>query len=114
VATVRYDTWSPAGDVPAIDLVECLGLRKSLRLAVGIGGRLAALFPRSQTTIDAIAVCVVGDDEHTPLGLCRAGKPDQNGKADQNCSHGRSARDYGGAKLPRADSENVSKSLSGA
>lgn len=102
MAAVRHDARAPAGNFLAIDLVECLGLCKSLRLAVGIGGRHAALFPRSQATIDAVAVGVIGDDEHAPLGLRSVGKPDQSGETDQYCSHEEMPM-YGGTRPPRAE-----------
>src|SRR5580765_8095903 len=83
IATVRAATRSATRNVAVIDFVEGRGLRKSLRLAVGIGGGRAALFPGSEAAVDAVAVGVVGDDEHAPLGLCNAGEADQSDETDQ-------------------------------
>jgi hypothetical protein len=56
--------------------------------AVGVCGCCTTFFSRSQTAIDAVPVGVVGDNEHTLLGLRHAGhQASQGSEANQNCAH---------------------------
>ena len=61
-------------DVAAIDLVKGRGLRESLYLAIGVGSRCAALRTRGEAAVYAVAVGIVGDDEHASLGVRGTGE----------------------------------------
>ena len=59
------------------------GGRELVRLAVGIGGGAAAVVAGREAAVDAVAVRVVGDDEHPPLALRRVGGAGQEGRAEE-------------------------------
>src|SRR5664279_4357745 len=103
-----------AYDVVAVDLAVGRGRGELVRLAIGVGRRRAALVTGSQAAVDAIAVAVIGDDEHAPFRLRGAGETDaQNGgEADQECTHDK-ARLLGGAR-PAPTTRMRAKSLSAA
>jgi hypothetical protein len=87
------------------------GLRESLRLAISIGGRRAALLPGGETAVDAVPVGIVGDDKHALLGLSSTGeneaKPD--GETNRNCPHYETPVNWKRQAVPSAESKNVSK-----
>ena len=85
--TVGNTGRSCPGNLATVDLVVDRGLGKSLRLAIGIGDGRAALRAGGEASVYAIAVGIVGDDEHAPLGVRGTGEAQQNNKADQNCGH---------------------------
>jgi hypothetical protein len=88
VATGRVVVGNRLAHVAALDLVVHRSLRKCLRLAIGIRSSGPALFAGRQTTVNAVTVGVVGDDEHAPLGLGGHTKASaQQKEADQNCPH---------------------------
>ena len=88
-APARTAGGNGAGDVVAVDLAVRHGRREFVALAIGVSGRRAALVARGEAAVDAVAVPVIGDDEHALLGLC--GRDDANaedgGEADQVCTH---------------------------
>src|ERR1019366_7642006 len=88
-----------AGDVIAVDLAVGRGRGELVRLAIGVGRRRAAFVARCEAAVDAIAVAVIGDDEHAPFRLRGAGETDaQNGgEADQEYTHDK-ARLLGGTR----------------
>ena len=102
-----------AGDVIAVDLAVGRGRGELVRLAIGVGRRRAALVAGRQAAVDAIAVAVIGDDEHAPFRLRGAGETDaQNGgESDQECTHDK-ARLLGGAPFG-TDDKNASKIVKG-
>jgi len=79
-----------AGNVVAIDLAVRLRLRELARAAIGIRCCFAARRAGSKASIDAIAVAVVGDDEHPPFRLrsaCRCERRGEYGNRDDG-THG--------------------------
>jgi hypothetical protein len=40
-----------------------------------------------EAAVDAVALCVVRDDEHPPLGSLRGGQAGNEGRAGQNGAH---------------------------
>src|SRR6185437_13425576 len=58
-----------AGNVVAAHLAERIRLRESVRAAIGVGHRLAAGSTGGEARIDAIAVRLVGENEHALLGV---------------------------------------------
>src|SRR5579872_289896 len=60
-----------AGNVVAAHFAERVRLRERVRAAIGVGHRLAAGSTRGETCVDAIAVRLVGEDEHALLGVRR-------------------------------------------
>lgn len=57
-----------AGDLVAVDFAEGRSLREFVGFAVGVRCRRAAFGAGSKAAVDAVAVGIVGDDEH--LALC--------------------------------------------
>jgi len=84
-----------------------------MRLAIGVGRRRAALVAGGQAAVDAVAVAIIGDDEHAPLRLrgtdeTEAQNDDESGQA---CTHD-NAR-YVARRQPGANDENASKIVKG-
>ena len=66
-----------ARDLIRIDAAVGYGLREIPLLAVGARGIGAAFFAPRQALVDAIAISLVGDDEHTGVGKRRGGGKDE-------------------------------------
>ena len=77
------------GNLVAIDLAEGRGLREFVGFAVRVRRRGAALGAGGQAAVYAIAVGIVGDDEHFSLGSRRTGggKAKHGHKTEENCPH---------------------------
>src|SRR5664280_3218262 len=69
LATAGAAARNGAGNVVAVDLAVGHGLGEFVRLAIGVGRRRAAFGARGEATVDAVAVGIVGNDEHAPLRL---------------------------------------------
>jgi hypothetical protein len=98
------------GDIATIRLVVGRGLRKCLRLAIGIGGRGTAFLPCGETAVDTVAVRVVGDDENASLGLCgrRLAEAQQRDETDENGPHFEVSVEWR-CQPAGVDSDNVSE-----
>jgi hypothetical protein len=110
-AALRVAGNRAAGNVIAIDLVVGRSFRKSLRLAVGVCGGGTAFFTEREASIDAIAVSVVGHDEHPALGICRSRQTQaqHSSKTDRDRPHYENTRERRRRTASGADSQNVSK-----
>jgi hypothetical protein len=112
-ATAGAARWNRTGYVVSIDLAVGRGVDEPLGLAIGVGGRSATSVTRGQAAINAIAIRIVGNNEHALLVL--RGRPaaeaKNGGEADQDCPHKRVAHDAGlaGARPGGALIEDVSK-----
>ena len=62
-----------SGDLIRIDAPVGRGLGEIPRLAIGPGGMGAALFAPGEALVDAVTVCLVGNDENTAIGRCSRG-----------------------------------------
>ena len=111
LAALRVAGSRAAGNVVAIDLVVGRSFRKSLRLAVGVRGGRTAFFPRREAAVDAVAVGVVGHDEHPALGICRSrqAQAQHSSETDRDRPHYENTREWRRRTAPGADSQNVSK-----
>ena len=111
LATLRVAGSRAAGNVVAIDLVVSRSFRKGLRLAVGVRGGGTAFFAEREAAVDAVAVGVVGHDEHAALGFCRSreAQAQHNSETDRDRPHYENTREWRRRTTPGADSQNVSK-----
>lgn len=111
LAALRVTGSRTAGNVVAIDLVVGRSFRKSLRLAVGVRGGRTAFFPRREAAVDAVAVGVVGHDEHAALGICRSrqAQAQHSSETDRDRPHYENTREWRRRTAADADSQNVSK-----
>jgi hypothetical protein len=110
-AALRVAGGRAAGNVVAIDLVVGRSFRKSLCLAVGVGGGRPAFFPRREAAVDAVAVGVVGHDDHPALGICRSrqAQAQHSSETDRDRPHYENTREWRRRTALGADSQNVSK-----
>ncbi len=60
--------WNCASDVVLLDTTEGRRGSEVVRLAIGAGCGKSALFPVSQTLIDAVRITLVGNDEDPAIG----------------------------------------------
>ena len=91
-AAARTAVRNGAGDVVTVDFAVARGLGKLMRLAIGVGRRRAAFVAGRQATVDAIAVGIVGDDEHLSVRLRARSTKAKDGNetqktAEENCPH---------------------------
>jgi hypothetical protein len=100
-----------SGNIATIRLMVGRSLRESLRLAIGVGRRRAAFFAGGKATVDAIAVGIIGDDEHASLGLCgrHLAEAQQRNEADENCPHFEVSVVWKRQPGANVDSDNVSE-----
>jgi len=76
-------------NVALVCLTEGCRLGKGLSFAIGIGYRRSAFGTGRKATVYAVAVRIVGDEKHSPLGICGCDETDakRGDEADQRCPH---------------------------
>jgi putative oxidoreductase len=88
-AAVRTFGGHGASYVALICLMEGRRFCKRLSFAIGIGDRRSAFGTGRKATVYAVAVRIVGDEKHSPLGI--GGRDETEAKrgdeADQRCPH---------------------------
>jgi hypothetical protein len=89
MAAVRTFGENGASFVAWICLMKGRRLCKGLSFTIGIGDRRSAFGTGRKATVYAVAVRIVGDEKHSPLGI--GGRDETEAKrgdeADQRCPH---------------------------
>src|SRR5262249_2859451 len=89
MAVVRTVGGNGACYVALVCLMERCCLCKGLPFAVSIGYRRSAFGTGRKATVYAVAVRIVGDEKHSPLGTCGRDETEakRGDEADQRCPH---------------------------
>lgn len=85
VVAFRACFWKCTGNFIRVDTPICCGLEEIMRLAIGFGGIGAAFLALGKALVDAVAVRLVSNNEHTTVG--RRGRCGEQECTCQDCEY---------------------------